>query len=199
MDTSNWINIAVTIVGFLAFYLGFVKQQDEKISKQGSAIIGLQKDNETFWKIIGPAMAGIIHSPEHQRRDYLVDALVHGKTSISETREVAALLDDNINANHDKMAVMASALLRALAENRLDKTLNPIQAGIVAKKAMQDAADAARRAEQAALVAVKAANDIKCAAETASLKSLELEQGARRAAEHAAQAARAVTDIAHVD
>ena len=117
MDTSNWINIAITIAGLLVFYLGIVTRQDKEIAEARKDIAILQTDNSTFWRVVGPAMAGIIHSPTHKRRDDLVDKLVSNEIKPEELSEVVCLLQAAVaESTSDKK--LAAALLLARAESK---------------------------------------------------------------------------------
>jgi hypothetical protein len=107
---------ALAIAGLVAYY-GFVVKVNGRIDKIESWIEGrkevvsaerinaletaihkAQSDNEIFWKVIEPHLANIIHSPIHRNRDCLVEKLVDGELTKTETyalvTELRMALDD---------------------------------------------------------------------------------------------------------
>ena len=60
-------------------------------------IAAMKKQNETFWAIIQPHLASIIHSPEHKRRDELVDKLIANQIDFNELLELMPMLEAEAN------------------------------------------------------------------------------------------------------
>jgi hypothetical protein len=100
------ISVVSVIVGWALIYFGYVVKTSTRLTK-------IETDNEVFWKVIGPHMADIIHSPEHTNRDVLVEGLNKGILNPNELAELACLLEQNISENHNESKKLASALLLA--------------------------------------------------------------------------------------
>lgn len=100
------ISVVGMLVGWALIYFGSIVKTSNRLTK-------LETDNDTFWKVIGPHMASIIHSPEHKDRDELVDKLVYGTLQPDEAERLACLLEQNIEENHSEGKKLASALLLA--------------------------------------------------------------------------------------
>jgi hypothetical protein len=58
---------------------------------------GVKKQQEIFWTVLQPHLAAIIHSPEHQRRDELVDKLISNNIDFDELVELEPLLYKEAN------------------------------------------------------------------------------------------------------
>lgn len=128
------ITLSVTIVGG---YYGFVRKIENRvtiieqrcinhqviidsIATLNQRIDKVSNDSETFWKILGPHLAGIIHSPKNRERDELVDKFVHGGSMTWEE------LDRMIDLMHEAIysgrwtgdKKLAGALLLARAKSQ---------------------------------------------------------------------------------
>jgi hypothetical protein len=106
---TPYIILTVTIaLSGLAAYYGFVRRIENRVTIVEQRVdnnqdvinsiaalnLRIEKvsgDNETFWKILGPHLAGIIHSPQHRERDELVDEFVNGR--LHDPEEMSHLLD----------------------------------------------------------------------------------------------------------
>jgi hypothetical protein len=106
---TPYVVLFVTLVlSGLGAYYGFVRRIENRVTIIEQRCINHQlvidsiatlnqriekvtSDNETFWKILGPHLAGIIHSPRHRERDELVDRFVHG--GLSDEGELNRLID----------------------------------------------------------------------------------------------------------
>lgn len=128
------LGLLVTTVGG---YYGFVRRIENRVTiveqrcVNHQAIIDsiatinqriekVSSDNETFWKILGPHLAGIIHSPKNRERDELVDKFVH------EDNMTWAEMDRMIDLMHEAIysgrwtgdKKLAGALLLARAKSQ---------------------------------------------------------------------------------
>ena len=140
------LGLLVTTVGG---YYGFVRRIENRVTIVEQSCINHQAiidsistinqriekvatDNDTFWKILGPHLAGIIHSPQHRERDELVDRFVHqGNMSWEEIDRMIDLMHEAIFSGRwtgDKKLAGALLLARAKATqvtmevNRLDSS-----------------------------------------------------------------------------
>jgi hypothetical protein len=133
-----FLGLIVTLGGG---YLGFVRKMDNRVTIVEQQVVSHEKviesitsliasvqkvstDNETFWKILGPHLAGIIHSPRNRERDELVDKFVHGELSDEEgLSRLVDLLHEAIYSGRwagDKK--LAGALLLARSRSQLEAT-----------------------------------------------------------------------------
>lgn len=147
---TPYILAAITLtVSMIGGYYGFVRRIENRVTIieqrcvnhqaiiDSIATINLRiekvaTDNDTFWKILGPHLAGIIHSPQHRERDELVDRFVHeGGLSWEELDRMIDLMHEAIFSNRwtgDKKLAGALLLARAKATqvtmevNRLDSS-----------------------------------------------------------------------------
>ena len=100
MNLSNWLTIAGITIGVLLAVYAFIYRLDHRVSaienrcvthqpvidsiaQLNSRLDKIAADNETFWRILGPSLAGIIHSPTAHDRDELVDRLMHHPESMT--------------------------------------------------------------------------------------------------------------------
>lgn len=143
MNSSNWITLGIFAVGLfitiIGGYYAFVRNIERRvtiveqrcvshqlvidsIATLNSRIDKISSDNETFWKILGPHLAGIIHSPVERERDELVDRLVHNEPmSHLEMNRLVDLLHEAIYGDSwsgDKK--LAGALLLARTKAKLE-------------------------------------------------------------------------------
>lgn len=129
-----FIGLVVTMVGG---YYGFVRGIEKRvtiveercvhhqaiidsIANLSSKLDKVASDNETFWRILGPHLAGIIHSPKSRTRDALVDELVSGCLDIEGAEKLIELLMEAIGSDRwsgDKR--LAGALLLARTKEQL--------------------------------------------------------------------------------
>lgn len=101
MTTGNYIELALFAVGILLGVYGFIYRLDRRVSvvegtceanqkvidsiaTLNSRLDKLQNDNEVFWKVIGPHLEHIIHSPKSVKRDELVSKLTAGTIDADE-------------------------------------------------------------------------------------------------------------------
>lgn len=143
METGNYITIGIFVVGLAATilggYYGFVRQIEERvtiieqrcinhqiiidsIATLNQRIEKVSNDSDTFWKILGPHLAGIIHSPHRRERDELIDRFVHeGLSDEAELNRLIDLLHEAIYSGRwtgDKK--LAGALLLARTKSQLE-------------------------------------------------------------------------------
>jgi len=139
---TPYILAAITLtVSMIGGYYGFVRRIENRVTIieqrcvnhqaiiDSIATINLRiekvaTDNETFWKILGPHLAGIIHSPRNRERDELVDKFVHeGMSDEGELNRLIDLLHEAIYSGRwtgDKK--LAGALLLARTKATLEAT-----------------------------------------------------------------------------
>lgn len=141
MNAGNWITLGIFAAGLFVTIIGgyyaFVRNIEKRvtiveqrcvshqavidsIAALNSRIDKVQGDNETFWKILGPHLAGIIHSPKNRERDELVDKFVHeGNMTWDEMERMIDLMHEAIYSGRwtgDKK--LAGALLLARAKSQ---------------------------------------------------------------------------------
>lgn len=109
------ITVAVLLLGGVVTFWRVTGRLSERIAK-------LETDNDTFWRVIGPALAGVIHSPKHYRRDVLVDrAFVnHEELTIPELNELKDLLETEALEGETEWKRTAAALLAMRADRELE-------------------------------------------------------------------------------
>ena len=135
MTAANWITIALFacglfVSGVIAYY-AFVRDIEKRVTiveqkcDNNAAVIArlselntrldkITADNETFWRILGPPLADIIHSPKARDRDELVDELVHGRIDAAGAHQLVELLTEAIGSDRwDGDKRLAGALLLA--------------------------------------------------------------------------------------
>ena len=110
------IETRVTIIEQRCYHhsevLNSITELNEKIEK-------VFNDNEVFWKILGPKLAEIIHSPKSRDRDELVDLLVGGDIDYEGTVQLVELLSEAIGSGRwtgDKRVAGALLLGRTVAK-----------------------------------------------------------------------------------
>ena len=74
-------------------------------------ITHLQTQNDIFWTVLQPHLAKTIHSPEHKRRDELVDKLVEGTITDREMMELEPMLCAEANNGVEYKRFPAALLL----------------------------------------------------------------------------------------
>jgi hypothetical protein len=112
MTPGNWIAIAgILVAAGLAVY-GFIYRLDRRVSAIetrcenhqviidsiatfNSRLDKVAADSEVFWKVIGPHLANVIHSPKSRDRDALVEILTSDPKSLTgaELEHVIELLN----------------------------------------------------------------------------------------------------------
>ena len=141
MTTASLITVilfalGMLISGIIAYY-AFVRDIEKRVTiveqkcDGNSAVIArlselntrldkITADNETFWRILGPPLADIIHSPKARDRDELVDELVHGDLDAAGAHQLIGLLTEAIGSDRwDGDKRLAGALLLARARATL--------------------------------------------------------------------------------
>lgn len=139
MNLGNWITLGIFAAGLAlaagGAYYGFVRAIDRRvtiienrcithqpvidsIALLNSRLDRVEAHDETFWRILGPPMAGIIHSPTAHDRDGLVDKLTRYPDAMTcpELDAVILLLEGAINQpewSAEKRLVGAMLLARA--------------------------------------------------------------------------------------
>jgi len=116
VSPANWISIAgIGVVIILAVY-AFAYRLDRRvgvvegrctshqkvidsIETLNSRIDKVQNDNDVFWKVIGPHLEGVIHSPKSVDRDALVRELVSGDIEKDELPHLIEMLHKAIGGD----------------------------------------------------------------------------------------------------
>jgi hypothetical protein len=141
VNVGNWITLGIFAAGLfitiIGGYYAFVRNIEKRvtiveqrctshqatidsIASLNSRIDKVTSDNETFWKILGPHLAGIIHSPKSRTRDELVDELISGCIDADGAKHLVELLIEAIGSDRwtgDKR--LAGALLLARTKAKL--------------------------------------------------------------------------------
>ena len=141
MTAANWVTVGIFLVGMamsgVVAYYAFVRDIErrvtiveqkcasntaviDRLSELNARLDKIAADNETFWRILGPPLADIIHSPEARDRDELVDQLTNGHIDIDGAHQLIYLLTEAIGSDRwsgDKR--LAGALLLARVRTKL--------------------------------------------------------------------------------
>jgi hypothetical protein len=129
-------SLAFAALGFVALYFGFVLHVREDIStimarcehncriletvpQIEAKLATLTANNAVFWKVLEPHLAGIIHSPVHKDRDFLVDEFMGGRLSGSDLLELHLLLTAMLTDENEPAKRLAAALLLARVEAQI--------------------------------------------------------------------------------
>jgi len=128
-------SILVAVLGVVFTYFGFVVKVKGDIAALQATVASREKAidclpqmhadlaklnaaDDVFWKVLGPALGGIIHSPIHIRRDKLMDewlAAPKGKIPESDLRELRdeleQMLDEAIAGDSVNLQLIGAMLL----------------------------------------------------------------------------------------
>lgn len=133
MDTGNWITVVLFGAGILLAVYGFVFRLDKRvtvvegrcashiavidsIATLNTRLDKVMNDNEVFWKVIGPHLENIIHSPKSVDRDALVNKLTTGVIEREELPILIGMLHEAIGSDRwDNEKRFAGILLLARA------------------------------------------------------------------------------------
>ncbi|MEN6426091.1 MAG: hypothetical protein ABFE13_12050 [Phycisphaerales bacterium] len=113
MTTGNYIELVLFAAGILLAVYGFIYRLDRRVSAvenrcdSNQVVIDtiatlstrldkVSNDNEVFWKVIGPHLEHIIHSPKSVKRDALVAKLTSGVITREELPVLIELLHEAI-------------------------------------------------------------------------------------------------------
>ena len=141
MTAGNYITLAIFLTTLflsgLGAYYAFVRKIENRvtiveqqcnhnaeilttIAELAKELHKVSSDNETFWKILGPHLAEIIHSPTARERDELVDKFVHRELqSVDELDRLTDLLHEAVYSGRwtgDKKLAGVLLLARVRAE-----------------------------------------------------------------------------------
>ena len=109
MTVANWIAVASILTVYALAAFGFIRSLDRRVGAIESRCENHQKtidsitslnekvdkvfnDNEVFWRVIGPHLENVIHSPKSVDRDELVHKLTIGTISREELPVLIGLL-----------------------------------------------------------------------------------------------------------
>jgi hypothetical protein len=133
MIIQDWIPVILFGVSLLVTGYVFIYRLDRRVSAiEGRCVTHqvvidsiatlntrldkVMNDNEVFWKVIGPHLENIIHSPKSVGRDALVAKLTNGTIEHNELPELIELLHIGIaNPEWDWEKRFAGVLLLARA------------------------------------------------------------------------------------
>jgi hypothetical protein len=116
----DWSTVGPAIAAIVAV-IGLAGTFYKMMNSMTCRVTTLEAESRLFWTVLQPHLAQIIHSPNHPRRDYLVDRFNETEMSNAELTELAGLLDLNIKENCDTAKRLASALLLGRVEATLLK------------------------------------------------------------------------------
>lgn len=137
MNAGNYITLAIfglslALAGLGAYYALHARVTKlegrcenhqatiDSIATLNGRLDKIDADQATFWRILGPHLAGIIHSPKSRERDKLVDKLVTGSITANECRRLVELIQEAIDSGRwDRDKTLAGALLQGRAAQRL--------------------------------------------------------------------------------
>ena len=136
------VAILVAVLGLVTTYFGFVVKVREDIATIKTTCVGraqasaclpqMQRDiatltaaNDVWWKVLGPHLGGIIHSPLHKRRDALMDEWLAARGDVPEADlrelrgELEEMLDEAVAGNSVNLQ-LAGALLLSRVEAQIE-------------------------------------------------------------------------------
>ena len=148
MSAGNYIELALFAVGILLAVYGFFYRLDKRVTVVEGRCITHQatidsiatlstkldkvtNDNEIFWRVIGPHLENIIHSPQSVDRDALVAKLVAKTIEPDELPVLIDLLHEAIGKDewsNEKRFAGVLLLARATAlfnEQRYERRKGP--------------------------------------------------------------------------
>ena len=116
MTLGNYLTLAIFGAGVLLAVYGFLYRLDKRVTTLENrctlhqttidAIAGMNvkldkviNDNEVFWRVIGPHMEQIIHSPKSVDRDALVAKLTSGVIAKDELPQLIEMLHEAIGGS----------------------------------------------------------------------------------------------------
>lgn len=146
------VSILVSVLGLVAVYFGFVVRITNAIAAIKSTCVGrakaseglpqmladlakLNAADEVFWKVLGPSLGEIIHSPSHIRRDQLMDEWLAAKGDVSEADlrelrdELEQMLDEADAGNAIGVRLVGAMLLSRIEAQISTIARKPFQNG----------------------------------------------------------------------
>jgi len=137
-----FISIIVAVLGVVFTYFGFIIKVKEDIASIKSTVDGranafdslpqMQRDiatltaaNDVWWKVLGPHLGGIIHSPIHKRRDQLMDEWLDAKGKVPEAdlRELRGELEemlDEAEVGNSQSLILAGVMILSRVEAQIN-------------------------------------------------------------------------------
>lgn len=99
------VSISLTVMGFLFLWFGVVSRILQRLTK-------VETRGDLFWKIVEDKMVEVFHSPEHPRRDELMDRWRDKQLGLEEAIELRLLVNHAFDlTNGDDPRKMAAALI----------------------------------------------------------------------------------------
>ena len=120
------ISVIIAGIGLLLAGIGFFVSQTVSLARSvaqvSERVAGLERDNQTFWSVIGPHMAKVIHQDTAAERDELVDRFIgRQKLTPDELTRLLTLLRDVANDEAKKSGErLAASLLIARAQMEIE-------------------------------------------------------------------------------
>lgn len=108
MDSNTVISI---VLGVFTLTLTMIVNYFAFVSKTNGRLTRLESSVDVFWKVLEPHLANIIHSPNHQRRDELVDKMVNKTLNDGEDVELKQLLRECFEDCRQDQRLAVSLLL----------------------------------------------------------------------------------------
>ena len=117
-----WVSILTSVALFFAgAALAGFGRLTKSVSDMGTDIAVLKADNDTFWRVIGPHMSGIIRSPDHLNRDHLIDKLDEETLTYDEALLLNSMLGHALQTEPDNTRKVALAFKLAQTRRLLAK------------------------------------------------------------------------------
>ncbi len=96
MQYIAYISIAISILGFLLTYFGFIQKQADRAVALENRLTKIEMKTDLFWETVRHAVLPLMKSPTHIEKDTLVDKLYRREITIPEAERLRAILADEM-------------------------------------------------------------------------------------------------------
>lgn len=103
--------IAISIIGLLITYFGFVQRQSEMTRLQNERIAKIETKVDLFWKAVEINVGQLLKSPTHIEKDMLLDKLAHRELTMPEAETLRSILTDEMQLRGRDNGIIAYALI----------------------------------------------------------------------------------------
>lgn len=117
MNNLPIISLAVSVIGLIIGYFGFVVKQNERLAR-------LEVRSDLFWKFLESKLADMLKSPTHLDKDILLDKFKDNCLSLEETKGLRTILTEDFNHKEKSLAL---AMLIARLETRIEIANNKLK------------------------------------------------------------------------
>jgi hypothetical protein len=138
MSTINILSLIFSVLFAVGtatgFYFGFIIKLEREVAESKAEhaqqqkqldllpimqadLLSIKAEQQLFWKILGPPLAGIIHSPTHKTRDELVDMLIAETITPQQACQLEGLLAEMVQQESDNNKKIAAAMLLVRAHS----------------------------------------------------------------------------------